>query len=196
MLAGLIALAIVIVAFVGVLALYALHIRRTATELVNSASRIRSDQEAQRANDEWKRRLPGQYSAAPDGNGYRFELNNGWLATFRLVPSTGMQLQILTSPREIQLVTIGMYNSEASVWIQEAFSASDPKQFHISSEQSASGDISKAIVMFQKDENKATQALVFALNPGCLTKIGGCHAAEAMLPTIKQLLSFESGYHK
>src|SRR6266851_7135699 len=88
MLAGLIALGIVTVAVVGVMALYALRIRRTATELVNSASRIRSDQEARRAIDEWKRRLPGQYSTAPDGNGYRFELNNGWLATFHLVPST------------------------------------------------------------------------------------------------------------
>jgi hypothetical protein len=192
MLAGLIALGIVIVAFVGIMALYALHIRRTATELVNSAKQIRSDQEARRAIDEWKMRLPGQYSAAPDGNGYRFELNNGLLTTFHIVPSTGIQLQVVNSPSQLHLVTIGMYNNKASVWIQEDFSPSGVGQLHISSEQNISGKISKAVVMFDKDQSKTTQSLAFALNPDCLVRVGGCDAAETMLPTIKQLLPLES----
>src|SRR5713226_3141836 len=65
----------------GVMALYPLHIRRTATELVNSASRIRSDQEARRAIDEWKRRLPGHYSAAPDGNVYGLRIGEVYRKT-------------------------------------------------------------------------------------------------------------------
>jgi hypothetical protein len=191
MLAGFLALGIVIVS-VGIMAIYAFYIRHTATELVKSARQIRSGEEARRVIDEWKVRLPGQYSAAPDGNGYRFELNNGWLSTFRIVPRTGIQLQVVNSPTQLQLVTIGMYNNKASVWVQEDFSASGVGQLHISSEQNILGKISKAVVMFDKDQSKTTQSLAFALDPDCLVRVGGCDAAETMLPTIKQLLPLQS----
>lgn len=176
-----------VVLFAVGVAAYAIHVRNSARALIDGASQIRSLSDAEQQAANWRRVSRGydEYQSNDrTKRGYRLELNNGFLSTLHLVPSTGVQVQVTTASGQLQGLLIGMYTNESSVWVQEEFSQSSSR---IQSERNPSGTPTKTVVILGPNADDSTRARAFAFDANCLVKLAGCKNANEMLPSIPEL---------
>ena len=170
---------------VGTIA-YAAHVRASAKALIDAAGRIRSRADVEQQARIWQRARGYSEFVSPDGTerGYQMEVRSGWLSTFRLVPSTGVLLQVSTRSNILERVVLGMYNEQSSVWVQRA---SLTTTSHIWLQRDRAGVPAKVLVMLGSAADESTLAKAFALNANCMVKLGGCKNAQEMLPSVSQL---------
>ena len=167
--------------------IYATQVRRSALALISSAGRIQTPSDAQRELGTLRRsRIYSAEEYVKDENqGYRFEMSNGLLSTLRLVPHTGVLLQITMKSGRLEGVLLGMFTDKSSVWAQEDFLAS-PGDLHVSTQSDRTGRESKALLMLPSMMPAIKRQQAFAFNSNCLVKPGGCSSAQEILPTLSQ----------
>jgi hypothetical protein len=169
---------------------YGLHVRKSADALIQEAGRIRSIVDVKQQVTLWQRTSRGySESQSPDGGGraYQVRVGNGALAALRVVPKTEVLLQVVTRSGELDLVVLGMYSAESSVWVQEEFAANASGSLAVNTQRDESGKPIKTFISFpaRLDERKKKSA--FALAANCLVRPGGCENTEEILPALHEL---------
>lgn len=168
---------------------YGMYLRRSAAALITSAEQIHSAADARK----WigaAQRAARNYTetSSPDGLGraHKVELSNSLLSSLRLVPSTGMFMQVSTRSGALDTLVVGIYTNNASVWLQEEFTAGDAEKDHLDIQRAESGQPLKAIFTFSDKLDPAKRKAIFDLDVNCLVKLGGCTNAEEILPALSQ----------
>ncbi len=173
---------------------YAAHLRNSTKALIDSATRIRSTEDAEREISVWRHQYSRGYSESrsPDGAGraYAVEMGNGLLSKLRLVPNTWVLLQVVTVSGNLREVLLGVYTDKSSVWVQKEFSLTDSAMdSEVRYQGERSGAPSRALVMLGPTIGEVATRSAFAFNSNCLVKIGGCSNAHEILPSIVQVES-------
>jgi hypothetical protein len=174
------------------IAVYATHIRRSASALIDSARQISTTADAEREIAAWQKRSGKEFWTESDHPGedhnYDGQIENLALARLRVVQPTVLTVGITMHDGKLRCVTIiestGWY-PVASVWIQEWFDAGMPNRFHVGSNRKPS----VATVEFPASLPDDQRTKAFAVNTRCLVQPSGCKTAEDILPGVWQLES-------
>jgi len=176
---------------IGVFA-YAALVCTSARALINSASGIRSSADAEREIASWRKCLGCSFwenAATKDGDQtYDIHVDNAALTRLGIVRHTMLGVTIALRDHELRYVTAVMFAGKnpsptAGVWIQEWFSRSGANDLRVGAKDRPW----KATVEFPSAIPDAEREEAFALNAGCLVRLGGCRSAEDILPPIWRL---------
>jgi len=174
--------------------IYAVHVRASATALIESARAIRSKADAQHEITVWRSRSGRQFWQESDHPGgdhnYDGQIDNLLVARLGLLKPTSITLSVTMRAGELRCVTLimstGRYPSDgASVWIQEWFDSGISDRSQITARAKAWG----AAVEFPASTPEAQRGKAFLLNTNCFIRPTGCTTAQDILPVFSQLNS-------
>lgn len=181
----------VLVLTLGVV-VYAVRVRASARELIDSASAIHSTADAERQIAMWRNRSGRDFweSTSPkDGDhSYDIHVDNGLLYRLRVAPPTMIGMTITMRDSKLRYVNLTMFTGRdssktAGVWVQEWFGSGTANDFRVNTKDRPS----KATLEFSSAIPDSQREKAFALNAGCAVRLAGCRSAEEILPYVWQL---------
>lgn len=186
------AFAVIVVLFLGGIAIYLIHVRNLATALIASAREIRTTEDAEREIAMWKARAGKAFWTESDHMGgdhnYDASIANLPAARLRVVQPTGVTVSLTMRSRKLRSVTViestGWY-PVASVWIHEWFDEKLPNRFQILGHRKPFD----AVVEFPSSLPEHERKKAFNLKTDCFVLSRGCKDAGELLPGIWQLES-------
>jgi len=182
-------MALVALPILGITA-YLVHIRATAAALIESASNIRSTEDAQRQIAAWRKREGKQFWQESDHPGgqhsYDGQIENLLVSRLHILEPTVVTVGLTMQNGKLQNLAVIIQSVRyptAAVWVQEWFDSGPANRFHVSKHYqplTAVVEFSASVPDIQRDK-------VFALNTKCFVQPRGCGSAEDILPGIWQL---------
>jgi|SRR5215469_2791733 len=171
---------------------YAGHIRSSALALTESATRIRSTEDAEREIAYWRSRAGEHFWQESDHPGgdhnYDAQIENLLISRLRIVEPTEVTVGVTMRGGKLRCITLVMTtgrkpSTTSSVWIQEWFDVGGAGFIRVNEK----GKPWRAIVDLTSDLPDAQRQKAFALNTRCFVQLGGCSSAAEILPTVWQL---------
>jgi len=175
---------------VAAIAAYGLHVRASATDLINSARNIHSTADANREIVAWRRRSGREFWKESDHVGgdhnYDAQIDNTLISRLRVFEPSAVTLGVTMRDGELRCITVIVStgrkpSTTALVWVQEWFEGNRSNSFHVSDRGW------KAVVEFSASAPAPQRAKAFALNTQCFVRPGGCRSAQDILPTVWEL---------
>ena len=175
---------------IGLLA-YGLRIRSSATDLLDSARRVRSTADAKREIAVWQSRTGRDFSEREVTGGdheYDIDVDNGLLGKLGVTPPAMLGVTIALRNGDLRFVEAAMFagkgaGSTAGVLIREWFAAGASNGFRLGRKD----EPLNAVVEFSSAMRESKREKIFRLNTKCLVRFGGCKSAEDILPGVWQL---------
>ena len=181
---------VIIIAIIAVCAFSAhvARLRNTARESLRLVSQIQTVEDADRLMARRTDRLESYSDAtSPAGDrSQKTELNNGILAGLRIVPSSGLTIEVVTRSRNLQLLLVGFYTARSSVWIQEEFESTS-REINVRIERDPRGTPQKVLIIVPSALPDAQKRDLFEINYDCLVLPGGCKTPGEILPAFIRL---------
>jgi hypothetical protein len=183
---------LVVVCMVGI-AGQVTHIRKRAEEFLREASALRLRVTTAKQIEELVGRYGGHVepsTCSSRGCGYFFSFDNGWLHRLHLAPRTSFTCTLAVSDGVLDyrrvFLTSGNTSAVFGAFIDERLSSPPgiPEPFHASLQTEGSGARWRVHVDMTADATSEQHKMAYAVNLGCLSKLGGCSDAQELLPSV------------